>query len=58
MDERKSSKFTVIENTKTDEVEKVSKSSAIRHTNPIMKKMLEFHQEKAGKFSIRDLFKP
>ena len=58
MDERKSSKFTVIENTKTDEVEKVSKSSAIRHTNPIMKKMLEFHQEKAGKFSIRYLFKP
>lgn len=58
MDERKSSKFTVIENTKTDEVEKISKSSAIRHTNPIMKKMLEFHQEKAGKFSIRDLFKP
>ena len=58
MDERKSSKFTVIENTKTDEGEKVSKSSAIRHTNPIMKKMLEFHQEKAGKFSIRDLFKP
>ncbi len=58
MDERKITKLTVIENTKTDEVEKVSKSSAVRHTNPIMKKALEFHQEKVGKFSVKDLFKP
>lgn len=58
MDERKARKFTVIEQTKTDEIEKVSKSSAVRHTNPIMKKALEFHQEKAGKFSVKDLFKP
>ena len=27
-----------------------------RHTNPIMKRVLEFHQEKAGKFKVKDLF--
>ncbi len=56
MDERKNKNLTVIESTKTDEVKKTS--SVIRHTNPIMKKVLEFHQEKAGKFSVKDLFKP
>ena len=29
---------------------------APRYTNPIMKKALEFHQEKAGKFKVKDLF--
>ena len=56
MDERKDTKFIVIE--RTDEVEVTPKSSSIRHTNPIMKKMLDFQQLNKGKFSVKDLFRP
>lgn len=52
MDKRE---LTVIENTKQIEAEKVSKPSS-RHTNPIAKKYIQFHNEKE-KFSVKDLFK-
>lgn len=55
--DKKETKLTIIEKTKTEEIEKSSNSSAIRYTNPIMKKALEFHQEKIGKFSVKDLFR-
>ena len=55
--DKKETKLTIIEKTKTEEIEKSSNSSAIRHTNPIMKKALEFHKEKVGKFSVKDLFR-
>ena len=31
-------------------------STSCRHTNPIMKKALEFHKEIKGKFTVKDLF--
>lgn len=47
--------FTVIENeTKLDEKKETKE---IRHTNPIVKKWVEFQQGGAGKFSVKDLFK-
>lgn len=54
MDKRK---LTLIENeTKIDEKKKETKKPS-RQTNPIAKKMMEFHQEQVGKFSVKDLFK-
>jgi len=48
--------LTVIDSIKTEvETEIVKKDS--RQTNPIIKKLLEFHNEKAGKFSVKDLFR-
>ncbi len=55
MDKRE---FTVIENEtmiKEELLEKEVKSSAM--TNPIAKKLSEFHNQKQGKFSVKDLFK-
>lgn len=55
MDKRE---FTVIENEtmqKQDVLEKTSKPS--RATNPIARKFAEFHNDKKGKFSVKDLFK-
>lgn len=48
--------FTVIESEKTEiSVEKTVKP--LRQTNPIAKKFLEFHNDKADKFTVKDLFK-
>ena len=56
MDSKKERNLTVIENTKTEEkVEK--KAGKLRQTNPITKKLLEFHNSKVKKFSVKDLFK-
>ena len=57
MDERKEHRLTVIERTtdKEDVIETPSK--IVRQTNPIAKKLLEFHHEKISKFSVKDLFK-
>ena len=56
MDSKKERNLTVIENIKTEEkVEK--KADKLRQTNPIAKKLLEFHNSKVKKFSVKDLFK-
>lgn len=55
MDENKERKLTVIENTKTEEAQKEPVKT--RQTNPITKKLLEFHHENLKKFSVKDLFK-
>ena len=46
--------FTVIDNEKT---EQEVKKTVVRQTNPIMKKFVQFHNEKANKFSVKDIFK-
>lgn len=56
MDDKNERKLTVIE--RTEEIEKQpEKSVTSRHTNPIMKKLMTFHLEKAPKLSVKDLFK-
>ena len=40
---------------KEEKVEK--KADKLRQTNPITKKLLEFHNSKVKKFSVKDLFK-
>lgn len=48
--------LTLIESVKTEvKTETVKKMS--RHTNPIMKKLVEFQHENAGKFGVKDLFR-
>lgn len=48
--------LTLIESAKTEvSVEKPVKTS--KQTNPIAKKFLEFHNSKAEKFKVKDLFK-
>lgn len=57
MSENKERNLTVIENTGTDkETETKSEQKSLRHTNPIVGKMVEFHHEKV-KFSVKDIFK-
>lgn len=56
MDDKKERKLTVIE--RTEEVEKeAEKTVTTHHTNPIMKKLMTFHLEKASKLSVKDIFK-
>lgn len=56
MSNRDERNLTVIESVKTEiKTETVKKMS--RQTNPIMKKLVEFQHENAGKFGVRDLFK-
>ncbi len=56
MTEHEKRNLTVIDGIKTEEkIEPAKKVS--HHTNPIMKKLLEFHNVRAGKFSVKDLFK-
>lgn len=57
MDRIEEKNFTVIEGAKTDELSQkhVTKS---RQTNPIAKKLVEFHNENLKKFTVKDLFKP
>ncbi len=59
MDERTENNLTLIENKELLEKEEAVVSPAAGHvTNPIAKKLLEFHQEQiAKKFSVKDLFK-
>ncbi len=56
MKEQDERKLTVIDGVKIEEDAKPVKKVS-RHTNPIVKKLLEFHNESAGKFSVKDLFK-
>jgi hypothetical protein len=42
------------------EIQKTDNSEKIRNpklTNPIAKKLLQFHHEKTNKFSVKDLFR-
>lgn len=48
--------LTLIESVKT-EVSAEKKVKTSRQTNPITKKLLEYHHEKLEKFTVRDLFK-
>ena len=56
MTEHEKRNLTVIDGIKTEEKIK-NKKKVSHHTNPIMKKLLEFHNVRAGKFSVKDLFK-
>ena len=56
MDDKKERKLTVIERTEQEE-QQAEKKVTSRHTNPIMKKLMTFHHEKAGKLSVKDIFK-
>lgn len=56
MDDKQERKLTVIERTEESE-KKLSTPETSHHTNPIMKKLMTFHLEKASKFSVKDLFK-
>ncbi len=56
MSEKDDKQLRVIESEKTAEKNNpVTKATG--HTNPILKKFLEFHHENSGKFSVKDLFK-
>lgn len=56
MKEKDERNLTVIDGVKVeDKIDTEKKAS--RQTNPIVKKLLEFHNESAGKFSVIDLFK-
>ena len=56
MTEHEKRNLTVIDGIKTEE--KIEPAKKVSHqTNPIMKKLLEFHNVRAGKFSVKDLFK-
>ena len=48
--------FTVIENQQKTTIDEPVKKT-IRQTNPIAKKLVEFHNENSKKFSVKDLFK-
>ncbi len=56
MDDKKERNLTLIEASQEVELEtqKVVKS---HQTNPIMKKLAQFHLEKASKLKVKDLFK-
>ncbi len=54
MDKRE---FTVIENKTAQEVKPEKETKAKLQTNPIVKKLAQFHLEKAETFSVKDLFK-
>lgn len=56
MKEKDERNLTVIDGVKVEEKTDTEKKAS-RQTNPIVKKLLEFHNESAGKFSVIDLFK-
>lgn len=56
MDDKKERKLTIIERSDVPETES-EKTTATHHTNPIMKKLMNFHLEKASKLKVRDIFK-
>jgi len=49
--------LTVIENKAITEKQFEVKKKTQLQTNPIVKKMVAYHQEKAESFSVKDLFK-
>lgn len=56
MNENDENKIHLLDIVKSDsEPETAFKSG--HQTNPILKKLLFFRQEKSGKFSVKDLFK-
>ncbi len=58
MNDKKERNLSVIESAKTEEKADIkSLEKTQRQTNPITKKLLEFQQQHAGKFSVRDLFR-
>ena len=57
MDKIEEKNFTVIEGAKTDELSQKHLTKS-RQTNPIAKKLVEFHNENLKKFTVKDLFKP
>ncbi len=58
MDERNRQNFEVIENARERVNEVSEKSVEAHHTNPIVKKLLDFSSsDKTRKFSVRDLLK-
>lgn len=56
MSEKDERNIKVIESAKTEtKSEMVAKSK--HQTNPLMRKFLEFNNEKSNKFNVRDLFR-
>lgn len=49
--------LTVIENKTLTESREEVKREVKLHTNPIVKKLAKFHNEKRETFSVKDLFK-
>lgn len=49
--------FTVIENNAASDIKHEKDVKAKHQTNPIVKKLVKFHLEKAETFSVIDLFK-
>lgn len=56
MREQDERNLTVIDGVKTEDKTETVKTVS-RQTNPIMKQLLEFHNDKCEKFSVKDLFK-
>lgn len=56
MSNRDERNLTLIQSTKVETEAKTEKESS-RQTNPMQKKFVEFHHDKAEKFSVKDLFK-
>lgn len=56
MDDKKERKLTVIERAE-EQSDQPEKTVISHHTNPIIKKLMTFHHEKAEKLSVKDLFK-
>lgn len=53
----KERRLTLIQEVQTDE-QTEKKAKNLRQTNPIAKKLLEFHHKDMKKFNVKDLFKP
>lgn len=56
MTQKDEKKLILLEGTKTEE-QTANKVVSSRQTNPIVKKLLQFHNENSEKFSVKDLFK-
>lgn len=55
MTQKDEKKLILLEGTETEE--KTPHKVVSRQTNPIVKKLLQFHTENSEKFSVKDLFK-
>ncbi len=55
MTQKDEKKLILLEGTKTEE--QTTHKVVPRQTNPIVKKLLQFHNENSEKFSVKDLFK-
>lgn len=56
MREQDERNLTVIDGVKIEEKKETAKTVS-RQTNPIIKQLLEFHNDKCEKFSVKDLFR-